>query len=907
MSTTTYIGLIMPELAATSKIRTDFNSNMEIIDGRFSATYLAVQAKNAVTITGGSITGITDITVTDGGTGVSTLTNGGVLLGSGTEAITAMAVLADGEIIVGNGTTDPVAESGATARASLGLTIGTHVQAYDAGLLSIAALTTAANKMIYTTASDTYATTTLSAFGITLIDDADASAARTTLGLAIGTNVQAYDAQLADIAALAVTDGNIIVGDGTNWIAESGATARTSLGLAIGTNVQAYDAALTSISGLTYVSPSFIKLTANDTYAVRTLAQTLTDIGGAALQGVSAIGAVTFVDATHILSVATITYWFGGATYTTASPTTCDIDTYETLTTNTLYYFYFDDATGTLKCSDTTWNFYTQVHVATVFWNGTNGVIQKEWHNSTRNLAWHEWANNTIGTRYEAGLSLTAPTTADDATLTIASGSIKDEDLLITIEQQTTCRIVYKASASIYTWVNSSLPYAGASADPKWLDTDNYTLTSVGDSDFVCMWVYATSDVDRPIYIIPTHAAAAHNVIALARAETAPVLSSLNLNPEMKLIYRFIYKGDGQFQEFNDYRLTSPLPSGGSASTNASAVSFSPAGNIAATTVQTALEEVDTEKAKIGANSDITSLTGLTTPLSVVQGGTGAATLSSANLSDVDLTDIGDEKILKYNLATGNWECEVDTGGTVDISGTPVANDYARFTDADTIEGREYSEVKTDLSLIKCRDNATEAPVVTNDSTEGYAVNSVWGDVTNDKSYICLDATATAAVWKRISWTSGQIDFPTTQNPSADANTLDDYEEGTWTAVIRGAGTAGTYEIATQFCNYTKIGRTVHLDGYILLAASITGGGTDYLQITGCPFPKMASANTIGVVGTSGVDFTGTQLNIRFITNSETSVLYIVEMVDNASAIDLPVASISANDTISFSITFFTN
>jgi hypothetical protein len=39
-------------------------------------------------------------------------------------------------------------------------------------------------------------------------------------------------------------------------------------------------------------------------------------------------------------------------------------------------------------------------------------------------------------------------------------------------------------------------------------------------------------------------------------------------------------------------------------------------------------------------------------------------------------------------------------GGTVDTSGVPVANDYARFTDADTIEGREYSEVRTDLGLV---------------------------------------------------------------------------------------------------------------------------------------------------------------------------------------------------------------
>jgi hypothetical protein len=58
-----------------------------------------------------------------------------------------------------------------------------------------------------------------------------AADARTNLGLVIGTNVQAYDAELSAIAALAVTDSNFIVGDGTTWVAESGATARTSLGL----------------------------------------------------------------------------------------------------------------------------------------------------------------------------------------------------------------------------------------------------------------------------------------------------------------------------------------------------------------------------------------------------------------------------------------------------------------------------------------------------------------------------------------------------------------------------------------------------------------------------------------------------------------------------------------------------
>ena len=68
-------------------------------------------------------------------------------------------------------------------------------------------MTTAANKLIYATGADAFTTTDLSSFGRTLIDDADAAAARTTLGLTIGTNVQAYDADLAAIAALAGTSG----------------------------------------------------------------------------------------------------------------------------------------------------------------------------------------------------------------------------------------------------------------------------------------------------------------------------------------------------------------------------------------------------------------------------------------------------------------------------------------------------------------------------------------------------------------------------------------------------------------------------------------------------------------------------------------------------------------------------
>jgi hypothetical protein len=57
-------------------------------------------------------------------------------------------------------------------------------------------------------------------------------------GLVVGTNVQAFDAQLSDIAGLTPTDSNFIVGDGNNFITESGATVRTSIGLGTASDVE---------------------------------------------------------------------------------------------------------------------------------------------------------------------------------------------------------------------------------------------------------------------------------------------------------------------------------------------------------------------------------------------------------------------------------------------------------------------------------------------------------------------------------------------------------------------------------------------------------------------------------------------------------------------------------------------
>jgi hypothetical protein len=121
-------------------------------------------------------------------------------------------------------------------------------------------------------------------------------------------------------------------------------------------------------------------------------------------------------------------------------------------------------------------------------------------------------------------------------------------------------------------------------------------------------------------------------------------------------------------------------------------------------------------------------------------------------------------------------------------------------------------------------------PLTSADITDGIIVNA---DI-NASAAIALTKLASTGTL-----TVDNIQFPATQVASANANNLDDYEEGTFTAAFTSTGASFSYTFQNGF--YTKIGRSVHC--LVIVRAQSSGTLSNQLFITGFPF---TSANTSG-------------------------------------------------------------
>lgn len=214
--------------------------------------------------------GVTSVGVSGGTTGLTT--SGGPVTSSGTITLAGTLAVAAG----GTGATDA-----ATARTNLGLAIGTNVQAYDAELQAISGLTS--NGLIARTSSTTAASRTLTAGSNKVsITNGDGAAGNPTV-----------DVTEANLSLTAIGGTLTVAKGGTG--ATDAAGARTNLGVAIGTNVQAQSADLSSIAGLAGTT-GLLRKTGAGTYSLDTASyltanQTVTLSGDVTGSGATAITA----------------------------------------------------------------------------------------------------------------------------------------------------------------------------------------------------------------------------------------------------------------------------------------------------------------------------------------------------------------------------------------------------------------------------------------------------------------------------------------------------------------------------------------------------------------------------------------------------------------------------------------
>lgn len=255
----------------------------------------ALQALAAAAVAGGAPKDSTYIVQVPSGTltneqALSVLATG--LLKSTTET-GVLSIAAQGTDYWAPGGTDvAVADGGtgasdaSTARTNLGLAIGTNVQAYDATLLSLAALGTAADKIAYTTGVDTWAEASITAYGRSIIDDSDAGTARSTLGL--GT--------MATQASSGVSiSGGTITGITDLTVADGGTGVSTLTGLVKGNGASAFSAAA---QGTDYWAPGGTDVAVTDGgTGASTAADARSNLGAAAAGSNADITALTAIAA----------------------------------------------------------------------------------------------------------------------------------------------------------------------------------------------------------------------------------------------------------------------------------------------------------------------------------------------------------------------------------------------------------------------------------------------------------------------------------------------------------------------------------------------------------------------------------------------------------------------------------
>jgi hypothetical protein len=190
--------------------------------------------------------------------------------------------------------------------------------------------------------------------------------------------------------------------------------------------------------------------------------------------------------------------------------------------------------------------------------------------------------------------------------------------------------------------------------------------------------------------------------------------------------------------------------------------------------------------------------------------------------------------------SNGTTALTVDTSANVGIGATPTekltVNGNIKLGTSGT--AFIYGPSTTGRSIISNSDST--AYMVLYGSSYGSSVDSFLQFTAGTTSTTVLNANGALSLAGAVRTATGVgITFPATQSASSDANTLDDYEEGTWTPVFKCTSVNPTYTATSAIGKYTKIGNVVYYSFYLYSSGGATGGSGD-VYIGNLPFNALA-------------------------------------------------------------------
>jgi len=256
----------------------------------------------------------------------------------------------------------------------------------------------------------------------------------------------------------------------------------------------------------------------------------------------------------------------------------------------------------------------------------------------------------------------------------------------------------------------------------------------------------------------------------------------------------------------------------------------------------------DTEEIAVGGGIEFSGSTSIQTSVTVnAQTGTTYTVLTGDRAKLVTHTNASAIAVT-LPQATGNFGAgwyywaENRGAGTVTITPTTSTIDGAVSLALTTNQGALIVSDGTNYFTMRGIGGGSGTPGGSDTQVQFNDGGSFGGDagLTYNKT---TDALTLAGLLNISGAAAGQIQFPASQNASSNANTLDDYEEGTWTPVLGGDGGTSGQTYSAQSGNYVKIGRLVTAFGSLTLTAK--GTITGNLEIQGLPFTS-TSGTAVG-------------------------------------------------------------